>query len=264
MSAAPLILPLPWGAPGLSGFTSTRQGGVSRGAYDSLNLGLNTDDDPAAVVANRTAALGAGGWSLERTVFLQQVHGAVILEAKGADHGKGSRTWDQGLPGCDAVFTREAGLALAIGHADCLAVAVADPEAGLVGLAHAGWRGALAGLPGLLARRLIAEGARPERLQAVLSPCLGPRNLELGEEQHRLFQAAWPQAAAFTTGLVHGHFHLDLWTCARLQLEQSGVPASRIQGQELDTAELPSLFYSHRRDLGQTGRMLTVVGLVVS
>jgi len=257
----PLLLALPTAAPGLKGFCSTRQGGRSSGPYASLNLGSNTDDDPASVLANRRAALGAAGLAPERCVFLQQCHGDRLLEAGEADAGQGLEAWGGGLADCDSVFTRSRGLGLAIGQADCLAVVLADPEAGLLGLAHAGWRGALAGLPGQLARRMLQEGAQPGRLRAVLSPCLGPRHLELGETQFQAFSQAFPRHRDFSSALSQGKFFLDLWTCARFQLEQAGVQPAYIQGLELDTAELPELFFSHRRDHGVTGRMLTVAWL---
>jgi YfiH family protein len=257
----PLLLPLPLEAPGLQGFCSTRQGGGSQGPYQSLNLGSNTDDKPQAVLANRRLALEAGGLAPERCVFLQQSHGSGLREAKESDAGRGLAGWDDGLPDCDAVFTRARGLGLAIGQADCLAVLLCDPQAGLLGLAHAGWRGALAGLPGQLAQRLLDEGAQAARIRAVLSPCLGPRQLELGETQHAAFQERYLRFPDFSSPLNGGKFRLDLWTCARMQLEQAGVHASHVHGLEMDTAELPELFFSHRRDQGVTGRMLTVAWL---
>lgn len=257
---APLLLKLPL-AGAVRGFTSTRVGGASQAPYLSLNLGLNTDDDPASVLANRQAAFIAAQAPTLNPVYLCQAHGSGIAEAGPGDAGKGSQAWDQGLPDCDAAFTRERGLPICIGHADCLAVVLADPVAGLLGLAHAGWRGALAQLPGLLTRRLIAEGAQAGRLQAYLSPCLGPRNLELSGAQWEAFKAVDPAFLAYCSPLRQDHFKLDLWTCARRQLEAAGVPSSRIQGQEMDTSEHPELFFSHRRDQGRTGRMMTVAWL---
>jgi YfiH family protein len=259
--SAPLLLELPWSGRGLGGFTSTRQGGLSSAPFDSLNLGLNTLDSPARVLENRRAAMERAALDARRVVHLQQVHGSGLVEASAEDAGRGAQSWDQALPACDAVFTRVRGLPLAVGHADCLAVALGDPQAGLVGLAHAGWRGALAGLPKALALRLLAEGASPRGLQAVLSPCLGPASLELGEQEHQRFTQAFARHSDFCTALSKGHFYLDLWTCVRQQLLEAGLEAQRIQGQELDTALHPELFFSHRRDQGHTGRMLTVVVL---
>ncbi len=260
--SGPLLLRLPWPSEGLGGFTSTRVGGVSQGPYASLNLGLNTGDDPAAVVENRASALRAGGLGPERVVYLRQTHGARVEEAVAADAGRGGGAWELGLPDCDAVFTRVPGLALAVGHADCLAVVLADPAAGLLGMAHAGWRGALLGLPRTLAQRLVGEGARPERLRAVLSPCLGPDSLELSQKEHELFAQAFGRVTGFCGPLSQGHFHLDLWACARMQLEQAGLASERIYGQQIDTAKHPDLFFSHRRDQGKTGRMMSVAWLI--
>jgi YfiH family protein len=248
--------------PGVRGFTSTRQGGHSVGAYSSLNLGSNTADDPAVVLSNRRAAFESAGLDPAQTVFLQQVHGADIREAGLRDAGRGLARWDDGLPACDAVFTRQRGLGLSIGHADCLAVVLVDAEAGLLGLAHAGWRGALAQLPALLAHRMIDEGAAPGRLRALLSPCLSASRLELGEDQHRLFQEAFARPQGFSSPLSQGKFHLDLQACASAQLLSAGLSAAHILAQPLCSDTQPSLFFSHRRDQGTTGRMLTVAYLV--
>jgi YfiH family protein len=253
-------LDLPLAGP-LRGFTSTRVGGTSAGAYDSLNLGLNTEDDAQTVRGNRRLALSAALIDPARAVYLQQVHGDTIREATATHAGAGGEDWAQGLPACDAAWTRERKLPLAIGHADCLAVILGDSAAGLVGVAHAGWRGALAQLPAKLAKLLQAQGAQAARLKAVLSPCLGPQHLELSEEQWKLFQAADPAWRHYSSDLKAGHFKLDLWTCARRQLEGAGLAASQIQGQEMDTQAHPQLFYSHRRDQGRTGRMMTVAWL---
>lgn len=238
----PLLLPLPSASPGLRGFCSTRQGGQSQGPYASLNLGSNTDDEPAAVLENRGSALAAAGLAPERCVFLQQSHGNGLAEATEAQAGRGLAAWEDGLPDCDAVFTRSRGLGLAIGQADCLAVVLVDPDAGLLGLAHAGWRGALIGLAGQLAQRMLKEGAMAGRMRAVLSPCLGPSHLELGEAQLAAFKERHPRYPDFCSSLKQGKFFLDLWTCARLQLEQAGMPATAIQGLEMDTAALPEIF----------------------
>lgn len=258
--SGPLLLRLPWGA-GVGGFCSTRVGGASKGPYDSLNLGLNTPDDAQAVRANRLAAFAAAGAQADRSVHACQVHGDTVMEVGEAEAGRGSQAWEQGLPACDALWTRAKGLPLSIGHADCLAVLLVDVQAGLLGLAHAGWRGALAQVPAKLAKTLLAHGAQADRLQALLSPCLGPDHLELAEEQWRLFQAADSAWQGYCSHLQGGHFKLDLWGCARRQLEGQGLGAHQIQGQELDTWGHPELFFSHRRDQGQTGRMLTVAWL---
>lgn len=257
--SGPVLLPLD--LAGLGGFCSTRQGGVSAGPYASLNLGANTDDDPALVLANRRQALEVAGLEPRRAVFLQQVHGAVVRQATAADAGRGWQSWADGLPGCDAVYTLERGLGLAIGQADCLAVLLVDQDAACLGLAHAGWRGALHGIAPALLERMVAAGADVARLKVLLSPCLGPNSLELGEAQHSAFRSRYSDLGHYSTALVQGRFHLDLQACVRRQLERAGVPAGGIRALELDTATQPELFFSHRRDQGLTGRMLTLAWL---
>lgn len=247
--------------PGVRGFTSTRQGGSSSGAFNSLNLGTNTGDEPAVVLRNRRAAFEAAGMDAARCVYLEQVHGPVIQEAVGPDAGKGLERFEEGLKGTDAAFTRERGLALAIGHADCLAVVLVDSQASLLGVAHAGWRGALAKLPGALAARLVQEGASPARLRALLAPCLSPAGLELSEKEHAAFQEAFGSLTGFADPLKAGKFHLDLQACAVQQLLATGLSAENIVAQPLHSDAQSELFFSYRRDQGKTGRMLTVAAL---
>jgi len=258
---SPLLLKLPWGSSSVGGFTSTRQGGCSKGAYNSLNLGLNTADDAPRVVENRRLAAHQGGIDPSRIVYACQIHSDRIVEVQTKHAGLGSLSWDQGIADCDALWTRTPGLGLAMGHADCLVVALADVQAGILGIAHAGWRGALAALPAKLVSRMISEGAQAERLQAFLSPCLGPDSLELASEQYDLFTRAFEHSEDFCSALKKGHFLLNLWGCVKRQLLDAGLDATHVQGQEIDTGAHSELFYSHRRDNGKTGRMMTVVSL---
>lgn len=250
-----------WLGPGVTGFTSTRQGGASVGAFSSLNLGTNTGDDPAAVLGNRRAAFEAAGMDAGRCVYLEQVHGRVIQKAEDFDAGKGLESFAEGLKGTDAAFTRQRGLALAIGHADCLAVVLVDVEASILGVAHAGWRGALAKLPAELAELMLLEGARPERLKALLSPCLSPAGLELSETEHQAFEKAFGSLQGFADPLKAGKFHLDLQACAVQQLLDAGLAPANIVAQPLHSDARSELFFSYRRDQGKTGRMLTVAAL---
>ena len=247
--------------PGVGGFSSTRQGGSSSGAFNSLNLGTNTGDDPASVLKNRRAAFEAAGLDAGRCVYLEQVHGKVIQKAEAFDAGKGLERFEEGMKGTDAVFTRERGLALAIGHADCLAVVLVDVEASILGVAHAGWRGALAKLPAELAKVLFLEGAKPQRLKALLSPCLSPAGLELSEKEHQLFSQAFGSLNGMADALKEGKFHLDLKACAVRQLLEAGLEASQIVSQPLYSDAQADLFFSYRRDQGKTGRMLTTAFL---
>ncbi len=254
-----MSLPFKTVPPGFVALTSTRQGGQSAPPYDSLNLGSNTDDQPSLVSANRHIFAKNLGLSSEQFVFMRQVHGDVIRQAGADDAGRGFDSWARGLEDCDGLMTAERGLALCVGHADCLAILMLDPQTGLMGVAHAGWRGAEMRIAAKLAQSFLGQsGADPKRFWVGLGPCLGPCHLELSEAQYRLFEK---QAGheSFCTPLKDGHFNLDLWACVGRQLKDLGIPEQNIEIQRLCTACHPLEFFSHRRDQGKTGRMLSVM-----
>jgi len=151
----------------------TRQGGVSQGGYASLNCGLGSKDEPAAVRENRArvaAALGA-----HRLITAHQVHGATAIVAREA--------WNhEDRPRADAIVTATPGLAVAVLTADCAPVLFADPEALIVAAAHAGWRGALGGVIEATLASMEALGGCRERVRAAVGPCIGQGAYEVGRE----------------------------------------------------------------------------------
>jgi YfiH family protein len=226
--------------PGAHVLFTTRRGGSSTGAYTSLNLGGLTDDDPDAVKRNRAllqADVGA------RLAFVRQVHGAhVSLITADADEASG-------LAEADGQATGLGGVAPAVLVADCLPIAVAGD--GAVAILHGGWRGLAAGVVAAGIRQVVALGGQPP-LIAAIGPGAGPCCYEVGAEVHQAFSAL-PDS-------VHRGRHLDLKGIARHQLAQAGV--AEVHDIELCTicAER-SLFYSHRRDQGLTGRQAGVAWL---
>jgi YfiH family protein len=214
--------------PGARAVFTTRRGGFSTGPYASLNLGRLTGDDPEAVDRNRQALID----QIQRPMaMIRQVHGTNVIPATAHRNGD--------LPEADGQMTGQAGVAPLVMTADCLPVAVATP--GAMAMLHAGWRG-LAG--GILARgvemvrQLGAEGP----LSAAIGPGAGPCCYEVGDEVHAAF-GSWARTGN----------NLDLKRIARHQLEAAGVEAV------FDIAMCticgdPSLWFSHRRDRGVTGR----------
>lgn len=222
---------------------TTRRGGFSSGPYESLNLGRLTDDQPEDVKRNRAALKEQLGVHL---AYIRQVHGTTVRRV----HAPPPEPTDAiELPECDGQATALPGVAPMVMTADCLPVAIAG--AGAVAMLHAGWRG-LAG--GILAegvdalRELGASGS----LQAAIGPGAGPCCYEVGEEVH----------AAFTEeGLdIRNGRNLDLKAIAREQLQRAGVE----EVHDVDLCTIcgdPTLFFSHRRDSGITGRQAGVVWL---
>ncbi|MBV9805109.1 MAG: polyphenol oxidase family protein [Solirubrobacterales bacterium] len=220
---------------------TTRRGGFSRGPYASLNLGRLTDDSPDAVRRNRAQLEARAG---VRPAYIRQVHGtAVRLIAGNGDIGVAPLPdGDVELLEADGQATVLPGVAPMVMTADCLPIAVAG--AGAVAMLHAGWRGLAGGILAEGVRKLRELGADGE-LRAAIGPGAGPCCYEVGEEVH----------AEFTTygkGVRRGR-NLDLKAIARDQLSRAGVAAVHDVGLcTICTDE--SLFFSHRRDHGVTGR----------
>ncbi len=219
---------------------TTRRGGFSSGAYESLNLGRLTDDDPAAVARNRESLRRA---RRIRFVYGRQVHGTRVLVVDAATEA-GTMPEE-----ADGQATARAGVAPMVLTADCLPIAIAGRDA--VAMVHAGWRG--------LAGGVIAEGVRAVRalgtdgaLAAAIGPGAGPCCYEVGDDVRAAF-------AGEGDG-VHSGRNLDLKAIARRQLEREGV--ERIHDVGLCTiCSDPSLFFSHRRENGVTGRQAGIAWL---
>jgi polyphenol oxidase len=226
-----------WDAPGpyTVAFT-TRLGGVSEGAFESLNLGILTDDGPERVVENRLRACAAVGADPETATMAWQVHGSAVTEAK--PRGIVERTtFEQ----CDGLWTDRRGQAMALVTADCFPVALARTSGKpRLCVLHVGWRGLLAGIveSGVAA---VGDGS----LAAIVGPGIGPCCYEVGEE------VAEPFRERFGPELVPDG-HVDLGGATREALRAAGVEQVEAVGH--CTACEPELFFSHRRDNGRTGR----------
>ena len=216
--------------PGGRVLFTTRRGGVSRGPYATLNLGLWTDDDPHAVSANRDHVAALAGIGRDRLQQGRQVHGARIVVRDEPPEGD--------PPESDGQVTTAEGVAPVALVADCLPIALARP--GRVGMLHAGWRGLAAGIVGEGVR---AFGAEPP-LAAAIGPGAGPCCYEAGQEVHAAF--------AHLGASVRRGSHADLKAIAAEQLREAGV---EVHDTGLCTiCGDPELFFSHRREGEITGR----------
>lgn len=227
---------------------TTRAGGMSAGAYASLNLATHVGDDPALVAANRQALIKALRLPCE-PIWLEQVHGTEVVEV-GIGSGAGLAT-----PCADASLTREPNRVCAVLTADCLPVLLCERHGLAVAAVHAGWRGLLAGVIEQTVTRLTTA---PEHIAAWLGPAIGPRAFEVGPEVRAAFLDADAEAAAAFTPSPAGRCLADLYTLARRRLHQAGVVD--ISGGEHCTFSDPERFYSYRRD-GYTGRMASLIWL---
>lgn len=227
----------------------TRLGGVSEGPFASLNCGERGGDDPARVAANRARAARALGAVPAHLCTARQVHGREVW------HVRAPLPPDAPPPAADALVTDRPGLLLGVLTADCAPVLFEDREAGVIGAAHAGWRGAVAGVLEATVAAMEALGARRGRMVAVIGPCIGQASYEVGEE----VRAAVGDPRFFAPGrdAAHAQFDLAAYCAARLAGLGDVVVLDR------DTCAEEELFFSHRRRVraggGPLGHQLSAI-----
>ena len=255
MSLPVITWPLLAAVPGGRHAFFTRRGGVSTGVYESLNVGVGSRDDPDAVRANRARAAVALGAEPERLLTCYQIHSAVAVAA--------DSPWAE-RPEADAVASRTPGLVLGALAADCAPVLLCDPEARVIGAAHAGWKGALGGVIASVVQAMAGLGAEPGRMVAAVGPCIGPASYEVGPEFLDAFTRGAPGSDRFfSPGGSADKRQFDLPGFVLSRLQEAGVGRAEWVGR--DTYAEPELFFSNRRALHRNeadyGRLLSGIML---
>jgi len=234
---------------------STRLGGVSEGAFATLNLGYSVGDDPLCVEENRRTLFAAMGIRADAVVSCHQVHSTSVTCVDAGAAGRGAATTANIIPASDALITNRADLYLFLRFADCVPVLLCDPMHHAVGLAHAGWKGTIGNIVGqTVAAMSAAFATRPLDLLAAIAPCIGSCHYQIREDVAQHVRAAlpfWPQVLRPDTD---EHFFLDLAEANRRLLVAAGVAAANIVVSGLCTACHTDQFYSHRAENGKTGR----------
>ena len=230
--------PLTAGLPVRHGFF-TRAGGVSEGPFASLNCSLSGADSRDSVLENRARVARALGAAPDALVGLTQVHGIAVARVEA--------TWVAGAgPRADAAVTDRPDIALGIVTADCAPVLFADAAAGVIGAAHAGWRGAVAGILEATVAAMAGLGARAERMVAAVGPCIGQESYEVAADLRDAVLAENAENTRFFTGGVRPErWQFDLAGYCAARLRAVGVGAVEVLG--ADTLALEEKFFSHRR-----------------
>lgn len=223
----------------------TRNGGVSEGPYSTLNCGLASGDRPEAVIENRARAVRAIGGDPARLVSVRQVHGHAAVHV--------SRAWTTDkAPQADAMVTNTPGLVLAVVTADCAPVLFVDSQAGVIGAAHAGWRGAVAGVLESTLGAMISLGATGERVSAAIGPCIHVASYEVGRDlRDVVLDHSAADKSYFSVGSRAEHWQFDLRGYCRARLERAGL--TRVYDVHGDTFSSEALFFSHRRRVQKGG-----------
>ena len=232
-----------------------RQGGVSVGDFASNNMSVTIGDAPHLAEANRSAAARSLGYARQNLCLLRQVHSAKVQLIDDVPH-------QDTLVEADAMVTRLPGIALGILTADCTPILLADPVAGVIGAAHAGWRGAVDGIVGNTVASMVGLGARLDRIVASIGPTISGPNYEVGEQFRLDFLQIHPGGTRFFHTPLGGHAHFDLPRFVTEQLGAAGVVQLDHVG--LCTYGQPERYFSHRYATHQgtrTGRQISIIGL---
>ena len=233
----------------------TRRGGISSGPYATLNCSLSSGDAPDCVLENRARAARTVGADPARLLGLTQVHGTAAVRV--------AEPWAAGDgPAADAMVTDRTGLALGIVTADCAPVLFVDPEAGVIGAAHAGWRGAVQGILEATLRAMATLGARTGRVVAAIGPCIAQVSYEVGADLRDAVLADNPTYSRFfAAGDRQGHWQFDLPGYCGARLASAGVV--RVHRVEVDTCADEARFFSHRRRTrsggGPIGHQISII-----
>jgi YfiH family protein len=232
----------------------TRRGGASSGVFAGLNCGNGSSDQSEIVAINRARVADAMEVPVAQLINVHQTHSARVVTVSGPHEGP--------VPEADALVTATPGVALAVLTADCQPVLFGDPEAGVIGAAHAGWRGALDGVLDATVSAMVALGATPENIQAVIGPSISQRAYEVGPEFFDAFMAEDPVNARFFAGGSGDRLHFDLPGYGLHRLRSAGVEA---QWTRHCTYSDPERFFSYRRSVhdkeADYGRLISVIRL---
>ena len=216
-----------------------RERGVSHGLYASLNCGYNGDDDPRLVLANRSIAMDSLGLPAGCLTTVKQVHGIAVQRITEPMPGPPSIE-------ADALVTDRPGIALGVLSADCAPVLLTDPVAGVVGAAHAGWRGALLGVIESVVQAMTALGAEPERMVAAIGPCIAKPSYVVGPDMRADFEASDPEGLSWFEPIVDSdRFLFDLKAYALSRLAGLGLESTMALPE--DTYSDEQRFFSARR-----------------
>ena len=241
----------------VAGFT-TRLGGVSPSPYNSLNLGLHVKDAYQNVMDNRRIVSQKVGIPLESWVVGEQVHGINVKVVSQSHIGSGALDHNHSIKNIDGLITNQQRIFCTAFFADCVPLYFFDPISRWIGIAHAGWRGTVNGMAKQMVLALLKQNVDIHSLLVAIGPCISKRYYEVDDNVINHIPINWKEDVTKPT--KNGHSLLDLQLLNKKFLLESGVQAQNIGTTNYCTYENQELFFSHRRDNGNTGRMIGFIG----
>ncbi|WP_088043888.1 peptidoglycan editing factor PgeF [Bacillus sp. EAC] len=246
----------------VAGFT-TKNDGVSQGCFSSFNLGLHVNDSTNHVINNRELLADQLKFSTSKWVCSKQVHGYNVLKVSKDDQGKGVTDYLSSIPDTDGFYTNEEEVLLTSCYADCVPLYFLEPTKKYIGLAHAGWKGTVSNIGGkLIDKWLKEENIKLEDIQIVIGPSIGECCYEVDDfvmnKVSEAFNDDIPHKVI--TKKLNGKYALNLKEANKQLLINSGISEENISMTNYCTSCNPNTFFSHRRDEGKTGRMMSFIG----
>ena len=244
----------------MHGFTF-RTGGTSTPPYDTLNLGTHVGDHPQAVGENRRKLAAALGYAPENVVSGEQVHGTKIRHVSVPHKARGHLVPEDALPETDGLICTQPDIVLMAHAADCAILFFYDPQVKCIGLAHAGWRGTVAGMGPAMIRAMTELGCAPENIRVAVSPTIGHCCYQVGSNVINEIPDDYHQDVLLQK---EDAMFLNIPGLHVIQLKNAGVQSKHIVQSQYCTCCHHELFFSYRASGGTTGRMAGVISLISS
>ncbi|WP_099158006.1 peptidoglycan editing factor PgeF [Virgibacillus ndiopensis] len=239
------------------GFT-TRKGGISKEPFKSFNLGLHVPDDKNDVIKNRQLLSSKLDIPLDDWVAGEQIHSNRIKIINNKDKGRGAVSFQDSLESIDGIITNQAGILCTAFFADCVPLFFFDPVSNYIGIAHAGWKGTVNRIAEQMVLKLQEAEVDISNLLVAIGPCISQKAYEVDDYVINHLSKEMIDKTAIKT--KHNHYLLDLKQLNVEILLQCNVLRNNIDITNYCTLRDESLFFSHRRDNGKTGRMLGYIG----
>ncbi len=247
--------------PGLIAGITTKNDGMSRGSFQTLNLGFHVGDNINDVCLNRKKVSEIINFPLNKWVGAEQTHGTTVKQITKGDSGRGSISYEQSFSSTDGFYTNEVGILLTLCFADCVPLFFVAPGHRMVGAAHAGWKGTVGHIASRMIKMWGKEGIKPEEIQVAIGPSICEKCYIVDHRVVNLVENSLEDVEGKPYNLIsEGKYALDLRKLNKMILLKTGVPEQNITITEYCSSCDHDLFFSHRRDQGVTGRMLSFIG----
>jgi polyphenol oxidase len=247
--------------PGLVAGITTKNGGNSTGFFENLNMGFHVGDLHESVCSNRDKLANLLHFPLKHWVGAEQTHDTLIKKVMKTDRGNGADSYENAFKGTDGFYTNKEGILLTLCYADCVPLFFVSPNYRMIGAAHAGWKGTVNEIARKMIEKWEEEGIPAHQIFVTIGPSICEKCYIVNDYVINFVENTLVDVEKKPYNLIkEGQYELDLRKLNKMILLKAGVPEKNIQTSQLCSSCHQSEFFSHRRDHGKTGRMLSYIG----